>query len=321
MNKFFKFTTSGSTKKNHSDADKVYKYSKEKYFAFIEDVLIPETFIEKNDKVLGLTTIKGTRHIHGSNIQSMCRMMKLKFYRNNKNYIFFKNLINDNEISYLFSPPSFLLQTYEYINFKKIKKIQLVGEKINENIKNLLLNKILDKNQLITNNYGSTETNSIGYKELKDDYFKKIKNSYFEKNENNNYFYSPYISDDIDKFLIQDDLIFYGDKFDVIGRKNEADYVKKSGKKILLDELKNFLYKKFVDILFIKTVVVQNLEKSTFLEDYELHILKEKNSLLNEEKIKNEILNNFYFEYLPMSISISEELIMPKEKTFKSVYI
>jgi hypothetical protein len=320
MDKYFYFTTSGTTKKTN-EKDKRFKYSKEKYFSFIEDILIPETHIEKDDKVLGLTTIKGTRHIHGSNIQSMCRMMKLKFYRNNKDYIFFKNLINNDEITYLFSPPSFLLQTYEYIDFKKIKKIQLVGEKINENIKNLLLNKILDKNQLITNNYGSTETNSIGYKELKDDYFKKIKHSIFEKRNGNYFFYSPYISDDVDGFLIQDDLVFYDDKFDVIGRKSEADYIKKNGKKILLDELKKFLYQKFVDILFIKTVIVQNLENNSFLEDYELHILKEKNSSLAEEKIKKEILNNFYFEYLPMTLSVSEKLVMPKEKTFKSNYL
>jgi hypothetical protein len=68
-------------------------------------------------------------------------------------------------------------------------------------------------------------------------------------------------------------------------------------------------------------VIVQNLESDSFLEDYELHILKEKNSSLAEEKIKKEILNNFYFEYLPMTLSVSEKLVMPKEKTFKSNYL
>ena len=51
MNKFFNFTTSGTTKKKHSDQDKVFRYSKEKYFSFINDILIPETFIEKGDTV------------------------------------------------------------------------------------------------------------------------------------------------------------------------------------------------------------------------------------------------------------------------------
>ena len=68
-------------------------------------------------------------------------------------------------------------------------------------------------------------------------------------------------------------------------------------------------------------MIVQNLESDSFLEDYELHILKEKNSSLAEEKIKKEILNNFYFEYLPMTLSVSEKLVMPKEKTFKSNYL
>ena len=318
MNKFFNFTTSGTTKKNHADQDKVFRYSKEKYFSFINDILIPETFIEKDDTVLGLTTIKGTRHIHGSNIQSMCRMLKLKFYRNNRDYILFKDLINSGEISYLFCAPSFVLQTYDYINFKKIKKIQLVGEKINENICNLLLNKVFDKNQLITNNYGSTETNSIGYKKMSDDYFTLIKNSSLKKDGDNIYFYSPYISDDIDKFLIQDELVFANNGFEVIGRKSSADYIKKNGKKILLDEFKNFLYKKFKDILLIKTVIKENENHTS--EDYELYILKEKNSSLNYEMIKKEILDNFYFEYLPSFMFISENVIMPNEKTFKSNY-
>ena len=317
--KSFYFSTSGTTKKNNQN-DKIFRYSKEKYFSFISDILIPETFIEKTDTVLGLTTIKGTRHIHGSNIQSMCRMMKIKFYHNSKDYIFFKNLINEGLISYLFCSPSFILETNEFIEFKKIKKIQLVGENITDNMKDFLLNKIFNQTQIITNNYGSTETNSIGYKFLKDDYFKLIKNSYFESYSDKLFFYSPYICDDIDKFLLQDDINIISDNhFKVIGRKNDADYVKKNSKKILLNKLKNFLYLKFNDIFSIKTNIINSNDLS--FEDFELIILKEKKSTLNEEKIKKEIINNFEYEYLPKKIEIKNEIKKPLNNTFKSLYI
>lgn len=317
MNRFFYFSTSGTTKKYHTDGDKIFKYSKEKYFSFINEVLIPETFIEKNDTVLGLTTIKGARHIHGSNIQSMCRMLKLKFYRNNKDYHLFKELINDGKISYLFCAPSFVLQTYEYINFKKIKKIQLVGEKINENMKDIFLNKIFDKNQLITNNYGSTETNSIGYKKLEDNKFILIKNSFLKKSNEDVIFYSPYISDDLMYFVIQDNLILKENGFEVLGRKSDANFIKKNGKKIILDELKNNIYKNFKDVFFIKTIIDENKNG----EDYIMYILKEKKSSLTEKQIKDFILNNYYFEYIPKHIYITNDIIMPKDKTFKSHYV
>lgn len=319
MERFFYFTTSGTTKKK-GDVDKVFKYSKEKYFSFIEDILIPETYIEKNDNVLGLTTLKGNRHIHGSNIQSMCRILKLKFYRNTKDYILFKNLINDGKISYLFCAPSFIFETKDFINFKKIKKIQLVGENITDNMKDFLLNKIFDSCQIITNNYGSTETNSIGYKFLGEDCFKLIKNSRFEIKDQDTFFYSPYICNDIDKFLLQDDILIKDDKyFNVIGRKSRAEYIKKGGKKILLDELKKHLYSKYHNIFLIKTNIINSNDLS--FEDFEMIILKDKNSFLSEDQIRKEIVNNFYYEYLPNKIEIKDEIKKPNQNSFKTNYV
>ena len=319
MERFFYFTTSGTTKKQ-GDVDKAFKYSKEKYFSFIEDILIPETYIEKNDTVLGLTTISGNRHIHGSNIQSMCRILKLKFYRNNKDYILFKNLINDGKISYLFCAPSFIFETKDFINFKKIKKIQLVGENITDNMKDFLLNKIFDSRQIITNNYGSTETNSIGYKFLEEDYFKLIKNSRFEIKDQDTFFYSPYICNDIDKFLLQDDILIKDDKyFNVIGRKSGAEYIKKGGKKILLDELKKYLYDKYHNIFLIKTNIINSNDLS--FEDFEMIILKEKDTALKEDDIKKQILKQFYFEYLPIKIEIKDQIKKPNQNSFKSSYV
>jgi hypothetical protein len=319
MERFFYFTTSGTTKKK-GDADKAFKYSKERYFSFIEDILIPETYIEKNDTVLGLTTISGNRHIHGSNIQSMCRILKLKFYRNTKDYILFKNLINDGKISYLFCTPSFIFETKDFINFKKIKKIQLVGENITDNMKDFLLNKIFDSRQIITNNYGSTETNSIGYKFLGEDYFKLIKNSRFEIKDQDTFFYSPYICNDIDKFLLQDDILIKDDKyFNVIGRKSGAEYIKKGGKKILLDELKKYLYDKYHNIFLIKTNIINS--NDLFFEDFEMIILKEKDTALKEDDIKKQILKQFYFEYLPIKIEIKDQIKKPNQNSFKSSYV
>jgi len=286
-----RFLTSGSTKNYF---DEIF-YKSERYCAYVKDILINESQIEKKDYIHSLFTQLKGKHILGRGIKLACTINRNPIFINNDLNDFIKK-INYEKCDYLFCTPSFLWNFKDILNLDKIKKIQFSGEYISPKLKDYFLNELSKK--LLINHYGSSETFGIGYGLLKDD-FKIIKNAKIINKNKIFYFESPYTRNNNQEKL-SDILELNENQFKILGR-NNLNFIKKNGRKINLLKLKKFLFDlNLIDVSF-------EISNDLF-ENFNLHVITN----LNEKQIRDEIYLNFNNEYQPKEIFFYDKYIKSK---------
>jgi hypothetical protein len=280
-----KFLTSGSTKAHPEEID----YESHRYTSYVKEILIPQSQLESKENIFSLFTKSKGRHILGRGIKSAAALHNCSLVQNDDLQDFVKKLISS-RCDYLFCTPSFLWNFKNYIDLKKIKKIQLAGEYVSPKLREIFLND-KDESQIIINHYGTSETFGIGYCQLHED-FKVIKNGTLRKDGNSFYFSSPYTAYG-EETLLSDILLIEKNSFKILGR-NNLEFVKKNGKKIDLSKLRDSLFS-----LPIISLSFEHITSKEFFEDFNLYVIS---TSVGEDYIRKFIYDKFDANYQPRKI-------------------
>lgn len=204
--------------------------------------------------------------------------------------------INNNEVKYIFSAPSFILNFKDHIKFNKDQTLLLTGEVINST----LYDHLKEKNVNCYHFFGSSEYTIVGIKKMEDEYYTFISDEIDIKDE---HLYSPYLSEG----FIKDDAYYeikspykLNDLCEVKDRKfkfvSRADnFAKINGHSVSMIEINKLLFenKKIFDHVLFKINSPEELDKLALVYVGEIE----------QNELKDYILDYFKnFQYLPEKI-------------------
>ena len=210
--------------------------------------------------------------------------------------------INNNEVKYIFSVPSFIWNFKDHLKINKEQILLLGGEVISPNLFDHLKSQEVNCYHF----FGSSEYSLIGVKKMEDEYYDFLSDDVDIKEDG--HIYSPYMCKGFineKEFIKVGNPYKPGDIFEVKGRQfkfiSRADSVAKiNGNSVSLTDINKMLgeNKKILDFVLFKTNLNNELDELALVYVGEIE----------EEEIKKYILDYFNnFNYLPKKIKKIEK--------------